>query len=88
MKVLAPCLDISRFAPPPPIHPAISLHEGWCAARSGEPFDMTQPMAWQEGYELWKTRELDAGIRALRQALLSGGVPAREAPRPRAFPRF
>ena len=29
------------------------LHDGWTAARLGEPFDRTQSAAWREGHRLW-----------------------------------
>lgn len=87
MKVLAPCLNVSRLLKPPKkaenIH---DLHAGWVACRNGEPFDMSQPPAWQVGYSMWQERELDAGIKALRQALMAGGLEPGEAPMPRVFP--
>lgn len=78
MKVLAPCLNISLLAPQ---HPAIALHEGWCAARNREPFDATQPPAWQAGFQLWKQAETNRMVRDLRQVLAVA-----DCRRPRVYP--
>jgi hypothetical protein len=81
MKAMAPCLSTS------PIHPAISMHGGWVAARNGEPQDATQCPAWLEGWTLWHLHHpcLDTQLTACVTALRSILRPA-DAPRPHAQP--
>ena len=84
MQGPAPCLIVSHLTSRKQPENIYELHAGWVACREGAPFDVTQPPAWQLGYRWYQERELDKGIRALRQALWDA-MPA-EAPMPRVHP--
>lgn len=80
----APCHVVRHLKPQKQPENIYELHAGWVACREGAPFDVTQPPAWQLGYRWHQERELDKGIRALRQALWDA-MPA-ETAKPRVWP--
>jgi len=81
----APCNIVSHLKPARKPENIFDLHAGWVACRNSEPFDVSQPPAWQVGYRMYQEHQLDMGIRALRQALWDGVTP-NEAPMPRVYP--